>query len=133
VLNPAPARQLSQTLLQLCDIIVPNEHEVELLGGAARLLAMGPRAVVVTRGGEGADVHMAEGVAHVPPFPVTPLDTTAAGDSFCGALCARLAAGATLADALRFAAAAGALCTTRAGAVPSIPVLGEIERLLSEG
>jgi len=133
VLNPAPAHPLSETLLQLCDVVVPNEHEVELLGGPAHLLALGARAVIVTRGGEGADLHTAEGVVHVPPFPVTPIDTTAAGDSFCGALCARLAAGDDLEVAMRFAAAAGALCTTMAGAVPSIPQRAAIEQLLSAG
>lgn len=133
VLNPAPARSLSEGLLRLCDIVVPNEHEVELLGGAAHLMALGARAVIVTRGGEGAELHTADGVVHVPAFRVVPVDTTAAGDSFCGALCARLAAGDDLPTALRFAAAAGALCTTRAGAVPSIPVRTEIEALLSAG
>lgn len=133
VLNPAPARPLPESLLALCDIVVPNEHEAELMGGAAHLLALGARAVVVTLGKRGADMHTADGVEHIDPFLVTPVDTTAAGDSFCGALCARLAAGDPLAAALRFAAAAGALCTTRRGAVPSIPHHAEIDRLLSAG
>ncbi len=130
VLNPAPARPLSEALLRVCDIVVPNEHEVELLGGAAHLLALGAKAVVVTRGGDGADLHTAEGVLHVPAFSVTPVDTTAAGDSFCGALAARLAAGDELPVALRFAAAAGALCTTAAGAVPSIPHRSAVDAIL---
>ena len=133
VLNPAPARPLPESLLALCDIVVPNEHEAELMGGAAHLLALGARAVVVTLGKRGAEVHTADGVEHIDPFVVTPVDTTAAGDSFCGSLCARLAAGDPLAVALRFAAAAGALCTTRRGAVPSIPHRAEIDRLLSAG
>ncbi|MDO8390122.1 MAG: ribokinase [Actinomycetota bacterium] len=133
VLNPAPARPLDESLLRLCDVVVPNEHEVQLLGGAAHLLALGARAVIVTLGGDGADLHTATGVVHVPPFRVTPIDTTAAGDSFCGALCARLAAGDELPVAMRFAAAAGALCTTVAGAVPSIPHRAAIEALLSGG
>lgn len=133
VLNPAPAQPLTESLLQLCDVVVPNEHEVELLGGAAHLLGLGARAVIVTRGGDGADLHTADGVVHLPAFAVTPIDTTAAGDSFCGALCARLAAGDALPAAMRFAAAAGALCTTKAGAVPSIPHRAAIEQLLSAG
>ena len=80
----------------------------------------------------GADLHTAEGTTHVDAFAVTPLDTTGAGDTFSGALCARLAAGDDLPVALRFAAAAGALCTTRAGAVPSIPLRAEVEVLLNE-
>lgn len=130
VLNPAPARPIDDAVLQWCDVVVPNEHEVELLGGVAHLLALGARAVVVTLGSEGADLHTADGVTHVDPFPVTPVDTTAAGDSFCGALCARLAAGDDLLVALRFAAAAGALCTTGVGAVPSIPRHERITALL---
>jgi ribokinase len=130
VLNPAPAAALDDATVALCDVIVPNEHEVELLGGVARLLQAGAGAVVVTRGAEGADVHTAEGLRHIDPFAVVPVDSTGAGDSFCGALAARLAAGDDLLVAARFAAAGGALATTRHGAVPSIPTAAEIVSLL---
>lgn len=133
MLNPAPAQPLDEETLRHCDLVVPNEHELQLLGGVPRLLALGARAVVVTLGARGAELHTSGGVQAIAPFAVTPVDTTAAGDSFCGALCARVAAGDPLATALRFAAAAGALCTTRAGAVPSIPRRAEIEALLSAG
>lgn len=131
VLNPAPATAVPDSLLALCDIITPNEHEVELLGGVDRLRSLGARAVVVTLGAKGAALHTAEGTHHVAPFEVTPLDTTGAGDTFSGALCARLAAGDDLATAARFASAAGALCTTKAGAVPSIPHRDAVDALLS--
>ncbi|CAN5470764.1 ribokinase [soil metagenome] len=131
ILNPAPTQPIDESLLRWCDIVVPNEHEIELLGGVERLLALGARAVVVTLGSKGADLHSPAGVTHIDAFTITPVDTTAAGDSFCGALCARLAAGDELQIALRFAAAAGALCATRAGAVPSIPIRAEIEKLLA--
>lgn len=130
VLNPAPAAAIGAEILQWCDIVVPNEHEVELLGGVAHLLSLGAKAVVVTLGADGADLHTAEGVTHIDPFEVTPVDTTGAGDTFSGSLCARLAAADDLPTALRFAAAAGALCTTKAGAVPSIPHQPEIAALL---
>ncbi|MCE9621711.1 MAG: ribokinase [Actinomycetia bacterium] len=130
VLNPAPAQAIDESILRWCDIVVPNEHEIELLGGVDRLLDLGARAVVVTLGSRGAELHSATGVTHVDPFVVTAIDTTAAGDSFCGALCARLAAGDELLVALRFASAAGALCTTKAGAVPSIPTRAEIDALI---
>lgn len=133
VLNPAPAQPLGAELLGECDLVVPNEHELQLLGGVDRLLALGARAVVVTLGARGAELHTPDGVHAVAPFAVTAVDTTAAGDSFCGALCARLAVGDELPAALRFAAASGALCTTRAGAVPSIPQRAEIEALVSAG
>jgi ribokinase len=131
VLNPAPAQPIDGEILQWCDIVVPNEHEAALLGGPERLLALGARAVVVTRGAHGAELHTADGSQHIPAYPVTVVDTTAAGDTFCGALCARLAKGDALPDALRYAAAAGALCTTGAGAVPSIPFADGITLLLS--
>jgi ribokinase len=131
ILNPAPAAPLPAELLATCDIVVPNEHEVELLGGVAALLAAGCRAVVVTRGGAGVDVHTTEGVAHCAAFEVDVVDTTGAGDAFCGSLAARLAAGDELNDAVRWAAAAGALATTVVGAVPAQPTADKIRELLT--
>ena len=133
VLNPAPApiEGLSDELLAHCDVIVPNEHEVELLGGVDRLIAGGVGAVVVTRGSAGVTVTDTDGTWSVEPFPVDPVDTTGAGDAFCGALAARLAAGDELAVGVRYAAAAGALATTVAGAVPSLPYAAAILQLCS--
>ncbi len=133
VLNPAPVKPVPDSLLTLCDVLTPNEHEVELLGGVDRLRSLGAVAVIVTRGAEGADLHSADGCTHVDPFPVTPVDTTGAGDCFSGALCARIAAGDELPDAMRFAAAAAALSTTVAGAVPSMPTRDAIDARLSAG
>jgi ribokinase len=132
VLNPAPAAELPHEVLGLCDLVVPNEHEVELLGGVTALLDSGVRAVVVTRGAAGAELHEPGSHRHIEPFAVTPVDTTGAGDTFCGALCARLAAGSDLGTALEYAAAAAALSTTRHGAVPSIPTRDETERFMRE-
>lgn len=126
VLNPAPARLLPDHLLRLCDIVVPNEHEVELLGGVQHLLDLGVRTVVVTLGADGARVHEDGLVRRVEPHRVQAIDTTGAGDTFCGALCARLAAGDGLEDALGYASVAAALSTTRHGAVPSIPSAAEV-------
>jgi ribokinase len=133
VLNPAPVQPIDASIVQWCDIVVPNEHEVELLGGVGHLLALGAGAVVVTMGSRGARLHTRHDVVHIEPFAVTPVDTTGAGDTFSGSLCARLAAGDDLPTALRFASAAGALCTTGAGAVPSIPRRGAVDALLNEG
>ena len=86
-----------------------------------------------------ADVHeaLAAHAGHIgatlAPFPVTPLDTTGAGDAFCGEFAAALAGGAAHDDAVRFGAAAGALATTKHGAVPSLPRRAEIDRLLTSG
>ena len=130
VLNPAPATELPADLLALCDVIVPNEHEVDLLGGVDELVAAGCGAVVVTRGGHGVDIHTPAGTEHVAAFEVDVVDTTGAGDAFCGALATRLAAGEALPDAARWAGAAGALATTVPGAVPAQPRADEISALL---
>ena len=82
VLNPAPVKELPHSLLALCDVLTPNEHEVELLGGVAALQSLGAKAVIVTRGAEGADLHSVDGVQHIPAHPVAPVDTTGAGDAF---------------------------------------------------
>jgi ribokinase len=132
VLNPAPARALPDDLLALTDVLVPNEHELALLGGRDRLLAAGVRALVVTLGARGAELVASDGTVRTqPPFPVVPVDSTGAGDAFCGALGARLAAGDDLDAAIRWAAAAGALATTVTGAVPSLPTADAIAALLS--
>jgi ribokinase len=135
VLNPAPVPDggVPSELLALCDVVVPNEHEVELLGGVDRLVAGGVGAVVLTRGAAGVAVTEAADGANwtFAAFDVDPVDTTGAGDAFCGTLACRLATGADLRSAVRSAAAAGALATTVAGAVPSLPVAAEIDHLAS--
>jgi ribokinase len=140
VFNPAPAVPIPEALWQLCDIAVPNEVEVAMLAahagddpaGAARvLMARGLQAVVVTLGEQGALLVVPEGEQHFPPHRVEVVDSVAAGDAFCGALAVRLAEGATLPDAVRFANAAGALAVTVAGAAPSMPRRAAVDALLS--
>lgn len=131
VLNPAPAQPLERELLELCDVVVPNEHEAALLGGVEHLLASGARTVVVTLGAKGAVLHTVDGITEIAPFPVDAIDTTAAGDTFCGSLSARLALGEPIEIALRYASAAAALSTTRRGAVPSVPRADEVAALLT--
>ena len=121
VLNPAPA------LLAVVDVIVPNEHEVDLLGGVDALLASGVGAVVVTLGERGARVHTEGRVTQVDSLTVDAVDTTGAGDTFTGYLAAGLSEGLDLVTAATRGCAAGALATTRAGAVPSIPSRAEVD------
>jgi ribokinase len=133
VLNPAPATTALPTeLLAQCDVVIPNEHEIDLIGGAAQLLADGVATLIVTRGGAGSDLVTMTGHLTVPPFAVTPIDTTGAGDAFCGALSARLAEHADVMDAVRYANAAGALATMTAGAVPSLPTRQAVEAFIAE-
>lgn len=98
---------------------------------AARFLAARVGTVVVTLGAAGALVLSAGEATRIPAFPVTAVDTTAAGDTFCGALASRLAAGDALAAAVPFASAAAALCVQRPGAAASAPRLDEITELLA--
>jgi ribokinase len=127
-------------LLPLADLLIPNEHELATLAGcpvesfdsaaaaAIALQSQGAGQIIVTLGPGGALVVDASGKAHpIPPFAVTPVDTTAAGDCFCSALAAALAEGQPLLTAARFASAAAALSVTRRGAQPSLPKREEIE------
>lgn len=137
VLNPAPAERVTPDVLELADVVIPNQHELDVLGGRTELAHAGVRTLVVTLGAAGADLYdgtsPSAGAHHVDPFVVDPIDTTGAGDAFCGGLAARLAAGDDLYAALVFAAANGALATTRAGAVPSLPTAAETLALIERG
>ncbi|HEY0602286.1 MAG TPA: ribokinase [Herpetosiphonaceae bacterium] len=138
ILTPAPAQRLPSALFATTDVLVPNEVEVaQVLGTQARpsdaaqaLLAQGCGAVVVTLGAQGALLVTAEGEQAIAPFAVTPVDTVGAGDAFVGALAAGLAKGQDLTIVLRYASAAGAIATTRPGAMASLPSRDEIEQFL---
>ena len=131
VLNPAPATELPRGILELCDIVVPNQHEVAQLGGTSALLDAGVGTVVITLGARGIRVVTRDGEWEVPPFVVRAIDTTGAGDAACGALAAALSEGADILTAARRASAAGALAATRRGAVPSLPTAEEIDALVN--
>ena len=130
ILNPAPAQVIARELLSRVDVIIPNEHEVELLGGARYLLTLGVKTVIVTQGEKGVMVVEATGTRQVDPFKVTPMDSTGAGDAFCGMLAARLAIGESVTVALRAAVIAGALATQIEGAVPSLPLWSIVQTKL---
>lgn len=138
VINPAPARELPGTLLALRPILVPNEGEAQALTGenepmnAARVLAARSGApVVVTLGPQGAVVVDDGAVEHVPAPLVETVDTTGAGDTFCGALAAELAAGSSLIDAVRFAVHAASISVTVPGARGGMPSRADVEASLT--
>jgi len=133
ILNPAPATELPTELLAVTDVVVPNEHEIGLIGGVEALLDLGVSTVIVTRGASGVEVSTA---GHRSPtayaaLAVAPIDTTGAGDAFCGSLAAQLARGHALVDAVRDAVQVGALSTTRAGALEAFPSRDEIQAVLA--
>jgi ribokinase len=132
VLNPAPARPVSDELLGLCDVLTPNEHEVAGLGVACpeELLERGAAAVVVTRGREGASLYRTgKPTFRQAAFGVAAVDSTGAGDAFSATLVWALASGRRLEDAVRLAAAGGALATRGLGARAALATSSEVERL----
>jgi len=142
ILNPAPAQSLGDDLISLVDYLTPNELEAGALAGvevtdvssaraaADRLRQRGAGRVVVTLGGQGAVAADGDAAMHFPAFPITAVDTTAAGDAFNGALAVGLAAGGTLEQAIPLASATAALTCTKRGAQDSMPDRAEVERFL---
>jgi len=141
ILNPAPAQALTSRILESVDVLVPNETELALLSGSAvaqtfdeivdqaRLL---PAArTVVTLGAQGALLVDETDMHHQPAPTVSAVDTTAAGDSFCGALADVLAEGGSLTDAMAWGVMVGAATTLRFGAQSSLPTAGEVADLLN--
>ena len=143
VLDPAPAQPIRPEVWPGVSVVKPNELEAEVLSGisvtdrrsaeqAARwFLDRGVSIAMITRGANGVIVVGPDGVAEYPAFPATPVDTTAAGDAFSGALGACLARGGSLAEALRRGLAAGALAVTVRGASTSLPTAEAVDAFLA--
>jgi ribokinase len=139
ILNPAPARPLTDEILALVDVLTPNETELRVLArrethanagdplqDARELVRRGVGTVVLTRGSAGAAIIRAGEELVVVAPAVDAIDTTGAGDAFNGTLAVGLALGAALPDAVRMAVVAGALACTRRGVVPSLPTAAEL-------
>ncbi|MCG6902107.1 MAG: ribokinase [Rhodobacter sp.] len=144
ILNPAPAAELPEGMLALCDYVTPNESETEALTGlpvgnleeareaAELLLAKGVGTAIITLGENGALYHSPTNSVHVPAMNAGPVvETTGAGDAFNGGFATALAGGADPLAAVRFGCATAAISVTRPGTAPSMPGLDEIEDLLS--
>ncbi|VXC19095.1 Ribokinase [Luteimonas sp. 9C] len=135
VLNAAPARVLPDALLRQVDVLIVNEGELATLIRKAddlinALKRVPVPTVVVTLGAAGCIAREGTALHLQPAFPVVALDTTAAGDTFCGVLVAALARGETLVAGLRAAAAASALACTALGAQSSVPARADVDALL---
>lgn len=138
VLNPAPAAFLPQSLIEKLYLITPNKTEAEMLTGikvsdvesakkaAKAISTKGVENVIITLGSDGSVVKEKDNYYHVEAYKVETVDTTAAGDTFNGALCVALSEGKELKEAVEFAAKAAALSVTRMGAQSSIPYRKEV-------
>ena len=146
ILDPAPARSLPPGLLAKVDWLTPNQTEAAILLGepdlniddytsaesaARRLLALGPKGVMMKLGALGCLAVTPDTVVRQPAFPVRAVDTTAAGDAFNGAFAVALVEGGELSAALRFGCAAAGISVTRMGAQPSMPSRDEVSRLIA--
>jgi len=142
ILNPAPARKLPADILELVDTLTPNETEGAILAGQDPSKANQdslPRLasiidvpnLVVTLGSKGACILKNGEPTYISSFPITPVDTTASGDAFNGALAVALARGENLSQAVRYANAAGAITATRPGAQPSLQTREELDRFMA--
>ena len=144
ILNPAPAAELDDAFLALCDIVTPNESEAEALTGlpvtsvaeaeaaADALLARGVGACVITLGDKGALYRDRSRSVHVPVISAGKvLDTTGAGDAFNGGFAVALTEGRDVVDAVRFGCATAGISVTRSGTAPAMPARAEIDTLLA--
>ena len=144
IVDAGPARPYRPETWQSCTILTPNAQETETLVGypvpddvtaeqaARELLGMGPSAVVLHRGADGALLVTPDDSIHIPSFSVDVVDTTGAGDAFSGTLSVAVAEGLPLADAVRRANAAGALAVTRLGTLPVMPTRREVDVFLEK-
>jgi ribokinase len=145
ILNPAPAAELPQGMLALCDFVTPNESEAEGITGvpvrtvadadraAGALLAQGVGAAIITLGEKGALYRDKTRTVHVPVFSAGPVvETTGAGDAFNGGFATALAEGADPVEAVRFGCATASISVTRPGTAPSMPSRAEIDALLGK-
>jgi ribokinase len=140
--NLAPARPFDQSVLQNTYAFVVNEVEAAMVTGskvetddeirtaAAKLLDQGPQVAIITLGAKGSFIASADYRQFIPAFNVKAIDTTAAGDVYCGSLAVALVEGMSLPEAVRFAGAASAIAVTRLGAQPSAPWRDEIDKFI---
>ncbi len=144
ILNPAPVRPLSSSVLQQVDILTPNQTEAKVLTGrtpeaaiepeevARDLIQAGVKNVVMTLGERGAVIVTAAGSKHIAAIKVNAVDTTGAGDAFNAGLATALAWGENLESAVEFAVVTGGLAVTREGVIPSLPRRTDVVQFYQE-
>jgi ribokinase len=145
ILDPGPARKLSPKLLEMADVIKPNETEARILTGievrnpktarkaASYLFERGVKTVILTLGAKGFFLFNNEIKEFFPARKVKAVDSTAAGDAFIGALAFCIAGGRPILEAALFANDVAALSVTRMGAQSSMPSMKEVEKFIKSG
>lgn len=132
ILNPAPAQEAARGLVELADVITPNEVEAAALGGVAALRSVHPALTVITTlGSGGIRIDGPGGESHLPASHVRAVDTTGAGDAFNGALAAALLEGQDIPAAARRAIVAAGLSVTKTGAREGMPLRSAIEAAMA--
>lgn len=144
LLNPAPAVPLSEKIWQNAEVILPNETETQILTGVMpdcevnialavkKMRSLGAANAVITLGKTGSAVAVGNEIALIPAYKVKAVDTTAAGDTYVGALAVRLHGGDDIVSAARFATAASGLKVTRRGACEAIPTAEEVTAFIGK-
>jgi len=143
ILNPAPVRQLPASVLQLVDVLTPNQTEAKVLTGrtaneadpehmARDLTRAGVKNVVMTLGERGALVVTESSSKHIPAMQMHAVDTTGAGDAFNAGLATALANGEALESAVEFAVVTGGLAVTKEGVIPSLPTRAEVMKFYEQ-
>ncbi|HBD64812.1 MAG TPA: ribokinase [Clostridiales bacterium] len=131
LLNPAPAVELSQSMIEKASYITPNEHELKIILGkdsTEEEMKKYPNKLIVTLGSKGVKYFDGTEIKLIPSYKAEVVDTTGAGDTFCGALAAALVRGDGLEDAIRFANRAAAYSVTKLGAQSGMPTLEQLEK-----
>ncbi|MEI0491009.1 ribokinase [Brachyspira intermedia] len=126
VLNPSPAVKLSRDFLSYVDILIPNETEIDIIGGIDYAFERGVKNIILTLGANGCDFINKEGRKHFDAYKVDVLDTTAAGDSFLGGVVRMIADNKSIEEAIIFATKVSNITVTRKGAIDSIPTYNEV-------
>ncbi|MFA6856488.1 MAG: ribokinase [Treponema sp.] len=137
ILNPAPYQQLPDSVLEKVSLMTPNETEAQEMAGTSSFTMTVPGLlfsryhcpVVVTLGSKGSYIKTTDFEGMVPPYPLDPVDTTGAGDTFNGALAVAVSEGQSLQDAVWFATKAAAISVTKKGVVEAIPTRKEVDDL----
>ena len=139
---PAPSESVPLELLDLVDVLIPNQTELELLGGNRKVDTLESisemaktfpcSSTIVTLGERGALVVASNEAVHIPAPTISPLDTTGAGDSFCAAIATSLVEGKDLVEAAQWAVQVGAATTLVAGAQPSLPTSDQVFQRLKD-